>query len=113
MQIYVVEPGDTIDSIAERFSVTTSEISYVNQIPPPYSLAVGQAILVQTEGVSADSGRYSKGYAYPFISRWVLSQTLPYLTSLLIFSYGFNSDGQIVYPVGDDEWMIAMSDDYG
>lgn len=113
MQIYVVEPGDTIDSIAERFSVTVEEISYVNQIPAPYSLAVGQALLVQTEGVSADRGRYSKGYAYPFISRWVLEQTLPYLSSLLIFSYGFNADGQIVYPVGDDEWMIALANDYG
>ncbi|MCI8306760.1 MAG: LysM peptidoglycan-binding domain-containing protein, partial [Lachnospiraceae bacterium] len=113
MQIYVVEPGDTIDSIAARFSVTVGEISYVNQIPAPYSLAVGQAVLVQTEDVSADRARYSKGYAYPFISRWVLSQTLPYLSSLLIFSYGFTTDGQIVYPVGDDEWMIAMANDYG
>lgn len=113
MQIYVVEPGDTIDTIAERFSATVDELSYVNQIPYPYSLAVGQAMLVQTEKVSMDMGRYSKGYAYPFISRWVLSQTLPYLSSLLIFSYGFKADGQIIYPVLDDEWMIAMADEYG
>lgn len=113
MQTYIIQPGDTIDIIAVNFGTTVEEISYVNQIPYPYRLAVGQAILVQSENVNFDKiTRYSKGYAYPFISRYVLEQTLPYISELLVFSYGFTVDGQIIYPSVDDGWMIEMANVY-
>ena len=96
MEIYVVQGGDTLFSIANRLGSTAEELAYINQIPPPYGLTPGQALLSddntssQEEKVPVHIG----GYAYPFISSWVLEQTLPYLTELHIFSYGFSAEGE-------------------
>ncbi len=112
MQIYVIQPGDTIDSIASAYYTDAQEISYLNQIPAPYRLAVGQAVLIPTQ----ESPEYRRtasayGYAYPFISRWVLEQTLPYMTSLYIFSYGFTPAGELIPNQPDDSWMVQAADE--
>ena len=49
---------------------------------------------------------HTGGYAYPFISPWVLEQTLPYLSELSIFSYGFTNEGEPVPPMLEEQWMI-------
>lgn len=114
MQIHVVEPGDTLDHIAEQYTTTVAEISFANQIPYPYSLAVGEAILIPEFGLEQSRRLVTAaGYAYPFISPWVLEQTLPYLTNLLIFSYGFTPEGVLIPPALDDTWMITAADRYG
>lgn len=48
----------------------------------------------------------SSGYAYPFISPWVLGETLPFLTKIFVFSYGFTEDGDLIEPWKDDTWLI-------
>lgn len=108
MTIYIVKPGDTIDQIAQEQGSTVGELSYANQIPVPYRLAVGQAILIPG-GETAESRRIvtANGYAYPFISPWVLQQTLPYLTNLLVFSYGFTPQGTLVPPLVSEDWMLS------
>lgn len=107
MPIYIVEPGDSIDRIAGLYGITAESISYINQIPPPYRLAVGQAVLVPVENAETDKrAATTGGYAYPFISPWVLRETLPYLSSLLVFSYGFTTEGNLIPPAVDDDWMI-------
>ena len=54
------------------------------------------------------------GYAYPFISPWVLEQTLPFLSELAVFSYGFTMEGELVPPMyGEDEWMIGKALRFG
>lgn len=127
MLIYTVQPGDTVDSIANTYGITPDSIVYNNQISPPYPLAVGQALLLSTDITpDPDSGRdilipavpekrsiHSGGYAYPFINRWILEQTLPYLSDLYIFSYGFTPDGALIPPPLDDTWMITLSKQYG
>lgn len=107
MQIYVVREGDSLDSIAAAFAVSAEEIAYDNQILGPYRLAVGQALLIP----GADSGEpkrevHVNGYAYPYIQDQVLSETLPYLTNLSVFSYGFTTSGDLVPPRVDDSRMI-------
>lgn len=111
MTIYITEPGDNIDKIAEQYQITVEEISYANQIPAPYRLAIGQAILIP-DGEDVANRRIvtANGYAYPFISPWVLQQTLPYLTNLLIFSYGFTPQGNLVPPVISEDWMLAEAE---
>lgn len=107
MQIYVVQPGDSIDRIAGLYGTTIAELSYANQIPYPYRLAVGQALLIPVGQGDVDRRVVTaNGYAYPFISPWVLEQTLPYLTNLLVFSYGFTTEGQLIPPNVADQWMI-------
>lgn len=107
MQIYVVREGDSLDSIAAAFGADAQEIAYDNQIPEPYRLAVGQALLIP----GARNGEQKRtvhvnGYAYPYIQDQVLSETLPYLTTLSVFSYGFNTSGNLVPPRVDDSHMI-------
>lgn len=113
MQIYVVQPGDSLDRIAGLYGTTMAELSYANQIPYPYQLAVGQALLVPVGEGDVDRRIVSaNGYAYPFISPWVLEQTLPYLTNLFVFSYGFTTEGQLIPPDVSDDWMIAEARDF-
>ena len=114
MDIYVVKEGDTIDAIASSYRTTPEEISYANQIPYPYRLAVGQALLLES-GTSLSTGRsaVANGYAYPYISPWVLRQTLPYLTGMFVFSYGFTVEGELLSPVPSDAWMLETAEEFG
>lgn len=113
MKIRVVVPGDTVDEIALENQISVEKLVYDNQIYYPYRLAVGQALLIddgQTGGQDEAAGIRTdlrvNGYAYPFISPWVLEQTLPYLTELSVFSYGFTPEGKLVPPVLPTDWMI-------
>ncbi|MFR9235636.1 MAG: LysM peptidoglycan-binding domain-containing protein, partial [Eisenbergiella massiliensis] len=111
MQIYVVKQGDTVDTIAGEYGVSVEDIIYDNQIPYPYRLAVGMALLLRITG-EGSAGRYDayvNGYAYPFISNYVLNQTLPYLSSLSIFSYGFTTEGNLIPPAIDESFMIQAA----
>lgn len=110
MIIYVVQAGDSIDSIASAYGIRTDSIIYNNQLSYPYRLAIGQSLLL-TAGESDAQRRTiaAGGYAYPFIRRFTLTETLPYLTDLFIFSYGFTTDGELVPPQLDDTWMIELA----
>lgn len=118
MQTYIVQPNDSVDRIASAFQVPAQDIIFANQLIPPYALAVGQALLIEsaaemdTEQTSGQS-LISFGYAYTYISPWILRQTLPYLTDLHIFSYGFTAEGFLIPPPQDDTWMIALARSFG
>ena len=118
MQTYVVQPGDSVDRIASAFQIPAQDIIFVNQLLPPYALAVGQALLIESAAeMDAEQtpgpNLISFGYAYTYISPWILRQTLPYLTDLHIFSYGFTTEGVLIPPPQDDPWMIALSRSFG
>lgn len=114
MQIHVVTEGENIDSIAVRYGLTTDRIIFDNQLVYPYALALGQALLID-DGVENANKREAviAGFAYPFISRYVLRQSLPSLSELAIFSYGFTEDGELVFPPLDDTELIALAYEYG
>ena len=113
MKFYIVKPQDTVDTIAETFAIPAQNIIFVNQLVYPYALAVGQALLIPvvTPPLSWRPPLVSFGYAYPYISRWVLEQTLPYLNELYVFSYGFTPEGNLLPPLLDDQWMIDLAKD--
>ena len=114
MEIYVVKPGDTVDRIANETGAGANQIIYDNQLVYPYELAVGQALFVNDNVRKAGRAISVGGYAYPFISPWVLQQTLPYLSELPVFSYGFTKEGELLPPAyGDDTWMIREALSFG
>ena len=123
MVIYTVRSGDTIDNIAMRYQISAEDIAYANQIPYPYALTIGSSLLLPEASytltvediliVSTNRFAYSGGYAYPFISPWVLEQTLPYLSDLFIFSYGFTTEGTLIPPALDATFMITLAKNYG
>lgn len=113
MEIYVVKEGDSVDSIASSYGISSESVLYNNQIPYPYRLAVGQALLLSTGANDGErKSLFVNGYAYPFISPYVLEETLPYLSDLSIFSYGFTTEGNLVPPLLNDDWMIEMAENF-
>lgn len=114
MEIYVVKSGDTVDSIAESYNIPVSSIIFNNQLSYPYALAIGQALLLSAGPSSTPAySAYVNGYAYPFINQTVLDETLPYLTTLSVFSYGFTTEGELVPPELDDTFMIRSAQNTG
>lgn len=101
----MVSPGENVDQIAARYNMPVETLLRNNQIVYPYRLAVGQALLVGEESKGSLPAE-SSGYAYPFISPWVLGETLPFLTKIFVFSYGFTEDGDLIEPWKDDTWLI-------
>lgn len=114
MEIYVVKRGDNVDSIAEEFGIPVETLIMDNQITYPYRLAVGQAILI-TDNPNTEEKPflYVNGYAYPFINSDTLDTTLSFLTDLSIFSYGFTTEGNLIPPTLDDEWMVKRAREAG
>lgn len=114
MKIYVVKRGDNVDSIAEEFGIPVEKLIMDNQILYPYRLAVGQAILITNNpNIKEKPFLHVNGYAYPFISSDTLDTTLPFLTDLSVFSYGFTEEGELIPPLLDDEWMIKKAREAG
>ena len=110
MQIYVVKSGDNVDSIAAEAGIPVSTLLWDNQIVYPYRLAVGQALLLDNERNGKEkSPLHVNGDAYPFINPETLDWTLPYLTDLSVFSYGFTTEGDLVPPLADDSWMVTAA----
>jgi len=110
LDIYVVKQGDNVDSIAALAGIPVETLIRDNQIPYPFRLAVGQALFI-SDGTAATDRRplHSGGYAYPFIRQEVLDETLLYLTSINVFSYGFTMEGNLIPPMADDQWMIGRA----
>jgi len=115
MEIYVVQPDDTVDKISQEQGADLASMIEINQLTPPYRLAVGQALLLAQDLPQKTAPPYSSqtntifrsGYAYPFISPAVLGETLSYLSELAVFSYGFTAAGDLVPPALDDRWMVT------
>lgn len=113
MKIYVVAGGDTVYKIAGGNPDLMEEIIYANQLVPPYPLAVGQALLIPSQE-EAKEKRLARinGYAYPYIKDRILRDTLPYLTELSVFSYGFTAEGELIEPALDDWPLIEQSREF-
>ena len=109
--IYIVNAGDTVSSIARKTDVPVWKIVYDNELTDREQLVPGQALLVVPSGEEAgERGRLSvSGYAYPFIEPYILEQSYIALNELLIFSYGFTFEGELVPPRQDDLWMIESA----
>lgn len=105
MIIYVVKEGDTLSKIATNFGISLEQIIEPNQLEYPYPLAIGQSLLLLTEPIQEYRNLFANGFAYPFINSWTLEQTLPYLSELSIFSYGFTTDGTLIPPTLPVDWM--------
>lgn len=113
MIIYLVKEGDNIDNIAQQYGIMVERIIYINQLTYPYRLALGQSLLIVFDEDYVGRNIFANGFAYPFISPWVLGQTLPYLTELSVFSYGFTTDGKLIPPVLPTDWMVRDAISYG
>ena len=109
--IYVAEKGDTLEGISGQTGIPVWKIVYDNQISDKNVIVPGQALLLLAPGEEYNlaQGRTVGGYAYPFIEPEILGQTFPALKELLIFSYGFTFEGDLVPPLQNELWMIETA----
>lgn len=110
-QYHVVRPGDTLAGIAMMHGMTVNELYQLNpNLGGEPLLLPGQSLIVSLE--QPKRGTFAtNGYAYPNIDRATLRKTLPYLTYLSIFSYGFDEQGNLLQ-LPDTE-LITLAREYG
>ncbi len=109
---HTVVEGDTLFSIAQRYDVNANQILQNNpQVAARENLSPGEVLVITYEGEEVLDSVVFNGYAYPFIDRAVLRKTLPFLTYLSIFTYGFTPAGELV--TIDDSELIAIAKEFG
>ena len=109
-QTHVVQPGETLSGIARQYGTTVLALLQNNpQLGGLDRIRAGQLLVVS---YGDKLGTFAvNGYAYPSIDPQVLRRTLPYLTYLSVFSYGFDSMGRILPQ--NAEGVIRLARQYG
>ena len=105
--VHTVSPGDTLSRIAAQYGTTVLAL-YQNN---PYlttqpSLNVGERITIFYRDARLREVSVN-GYAYPHVNRNILLRTLPFLTYLTIFGYGFTEEGELIET--DDQLLIDLA----
>ena len=108
---HVVRPGESLSGIARLYDIPPIDLVRNNPVLLTRSnLLAGETLVIYTQDERLGTLEVD-GYAYPFIQNDVLWQTMPYLTSLLPFSYGFTADGGLV--LLDDEALRLTAAQFG
>ncbi len=106
--VHTIVEGDTLSGIALQYDVTVTRILQNNPWAAVESAIVpGETLVIRYQDEEVIDNVLFNGYAYPFINRDTLSKTLPSLTYLSLFTYGFTAEGQLV-PIEDEE-LIAQA----
>ena len=114
--VHIVKPGESLGDRAGAYGITVRRLLRNNpwllQQPYPYA---GEEVAVTYEndlGGQRFAGLRVEGYAYPFISRDILQESLLYIDELLVFSYGFTTSGQLLPPDGE-EYLLNEARAFG
>lgn len=106
-RIHTVRPGETLTSIAREYGVSLRQL-YQNNLALEGRPAIwpGQTLVISYR---QDPGRMIgvNAYAYPYINDTLLTTTLPFLTYLTPFTYGFTPTGSLVQL--DDVRLLAAA----
>lgn len=106
-QTYTIKAGDNLLTIADKYNTTVNSLIRNNpELILDTVLNIGQTITINFKN-KKEGSIVTNGYAYPFINWRVLMRTLPYLTKLTIFGYGFTENGDLINI--DDEPLIRMA----
>jgi len=94
--LHTVQSGESLSSISAMHDITVRELLRNNPVLRGEStLYPGQTLVLSYQ--QEKLGTLSvNGYAYPNVDRGLLQRTLPYLTELTPFTYGFTPEGQLV-----------------
>lgn len=109
-EVYTVQPNDTLFSIAESTNTTVLQLLRNNPVLEGTSeLILGEELVIRYRDEEKLGSFYVNGYTYPSISTDILQATLPYLSYLTSFSYGFQTDGSLIMP--DDSRVLSLAED--
>lgn len=101
---HTVKAGDTLGSIAAAHGLTERQLMRNNPVLRGESRITPGQILVISYQQEKEGTLSVNGYAYPFIDRGLLQRTLPYLSDLTPFTYGFTPQGRLIEP--NDQSLI-------
>lgn len=103
--------GETLLGIAERYGITVKELLANNpSLNGREFLYPGETLVIDYVTNTERPGLAVNGYAYPYIDREILRKTLPYLTYITMFTYGFTENGDLIGI--DDEEVIRIAKQY-
>lgn len=108
---HTVKRGDTLGDIAVQYGTSVLSLWQNNpQLGGTDRIYPGQTLVISFK--QPRMGKLAvNGYAYPNIDLRVLRRTLPYLTYLSVFSYGFDQMGNIIPQ--NAELLTKMAKLYG
>lgn len=110
--VHTVVQGETLASIAKIYNTEPYRILQHNpQIAAKEGVTPGDVLVITYADETPIDTITINGYAYPFIDRTILRKTLPFLSYLLLFTYGFTETGELI-PIEDEE-LIALAQDFG
>ena len=98
---HIVQPGQTLDAIARQYQMPLRQLYRNNyKLGGDPAITPGQSLVIAWQDQPTSATR-TNSYAYPFISRELLSAELPYMSYLTPFTYGINADGGLL-PLADE-----------
>lgn len=108
---HIVKEGETLFSIAQEYGVSILTLYRNNLVLGGEPLVYkGMELVIESE--QNQIGDYmTGGYAYPYIGTALLNASLPFMSALMPFTYGFKPDGGLV-PI-EDSFMIERAKVYG
>jgi spore germination protein len=107
---HVVRPGESLWSIARRYNVSVDAIADINNIPPNGILIVGQTLIIPAKSNyfgTIEVNAYIEPSGNPTREMQYLTEALPHLTYVSIFSYRAQEDGSIISPPNDQALIDA------
>lgn len=96
LETHTVRAGDTLSSIAAMHGMTVRELMRNNPVLRGEDRITPGQILVISYRQERGGTLSVNGYAYPYIDRGLLQRTLPYLSDLTPFTYGFTPQGALI-----------------
>jgi spore germination protein len=109
---HTVQEGETLSAIANKYSMTLKEIFQKNYILKGRGeIYPGQTIIISYKDESKNYSILCNSYAYTFIGKDTLKSSVAYLSSIIPFTYGFTSNGELL--TLDDEKILNDGNEYG
>ncbi len=100
LSTHTVAAGDTLYAIARRYGIPLRTL-WRNNLFLKGGTDIQPGDVLYLEVKKEPLGSYPVGgYVYPYVNQTLLEQTLPLISGIMPFTYGFNPDGSLV-PLND------------
>lgn len=108
--VHSVQVGETLEGIAARYGLTILDLVRNNPfLLEDGELYAGENLVISYERERSAPGyetpRELGGYLYTYGDFYVIGQSMPYLTSMYLFSYGFTAQGSLILPQNQQVWL--------
>lgn len=110
-ELYTVQEGDSLQSIAESHDITVLQLLRNNPFLVGREVIYPGETLVISYSDDKSASISVNGYVYPYIEKGILEKNLLYLTYLSIYHYTILENGELSNI--DDTELIALAKAYG